>query len=115
MLATGRQGGLRPFAPQSLGGALQDFTGSKGHNVAVRERAVRRKLKLNEYGVFEGETGTKIAGATEGDVYGALGLAFIPPELREDRGGVAAPGTGGLPRLAGGQDIQGDLPPHPTE
>ena len=113
ILATGLQVDLRPFAPESLGAALQYFTGSKAHNVAVRERAVRRKLKLNEYGVFE--TGTKIAGATEEDVYGALGLAFIPPELREDRGEVAAAETGCLPRLVEVEDIQGDLHAHTTE
>src|SRR4029079_13128300 len=80
VLGTGLQVDLRPFEPDSLWSALQYFTGSKAHNVAVRERAVRRKLKLNEYGVYEVEAGTKIAGATEEDVYAALGLAFIPPE-----------------------------------
>lgn len=115
VLATGLQVDLRPFAPESLGAALQYFTGSKAHNVAVRERAVRRKLKLNEYGVFEVETGTKVAGATEEDVYAALGLAFIPPELREDRGEVAAAETGAVPRLVDVEDVQGDLHAHTTE
>jgi DNA polymerase (family 10) len=99
VLATGLQVDLRPFAADSLGAALQYFTGSKAHNVAVRERAVRRGLKLNEYGVFEVETDVRIAGATEEDVYGALGLAFIPPELREDRGEIAAAEKGEIPRL----------------
>src|SRR6185369_11569329 len=84
VLATGLQVDLRPFAADSLGAALQYFTGSKAHNVAVRERAVRRGLKLNEYGVFQVETDTKIAGATEEEVYAALGMAWVPPELREE-------------------------------
>jgi len=115
VLATGLQVDLRPFAADSLGAALQYFTGSKAHNVAVRERAVRRGLKLNEYGVFEVETDVRIAGATEGDVYGALGLAFIPPELREDRGEIAAAEKGEIPRLVQEEDIQGDLHAHTTE
>jgi len=115
VLATGLQVDLRPFAPESLGAALQYFTGSKAHNVAVRDRALRRGLKLNEYGVFRVETGDKIAGATEEEVYGALGLAFIPPELREDRGEVAAAETGALPRLLEVEDVQGDLHCHTVE
>src|SRR6185436_4554018 len=102
VLATGLQIDLRPFAPESLGAALQYFTGSRAHNVAVRERAVRRGLKLNEYGVFEVETDVRIAGATEEDVYGALGLAFIPPELREDRGERRAGHPGGHGRGGAG-------------
>jgi DNA polymerase (family 10) len=115
ILASGLQVDLRPFAPESLGAALQYFTGSKAHNVAVRERAVRRGLKLNEYGVFAVETGARIAGATEEDVYGALGLALIPPELREDRGEIAAAEKGDLPRLVRQEHIQGDLHAHTTE
>jgi DNA polymerase (family 10) len=115
VLATGLQVDLRPFAPENLGAALQYFTGSRAHNVAVRERAVRRGLKLNEYGVFQVETDARIAGATENDVYGALGLAFIPPELREDRGEIGAAEKGELPRLIQEEDIQGDLHAHTTE
>jgi DNA polymerase (family 10) len=115
VLASGLQVDLRPFARDSLGAALQYFTGSKAHNVALRERAVRRGLKLNEYGVFVVETGEKVAGATEEDVYAALGLAWIPPELREDRGEIAAAEAGSLPRLIDAADIQGDLHAHTTE
>ena len=115
VLATGLQVDLRPFAAESLGAALQYFTGSKAHNVAVRERAVRRGLKLNEYGVFQVDTDTKVAGATEEEVYAALGLAFVPPELREDRGEIAAAETGALPRLIQVEDVQGDLHSHTVE
>jgi DNA polymerase (family X) len=115
VLATGLQVDLRPFAPSSLGAGLQYFTGSKAHNVAVRERAVRRGLKLNEYGVYPVDTGTAIAGATEEDVYAALGLAYIPPELREDRGEVQAAEAGALPRLIEAEDVQGDLHCHTIE
>jgi DNA polymerase (family X) len=115
VLATGLQVDLRPFPPENLGAALQYFTGSKAHNVAVRERAVRRGLKLNEYGVFQVESDARIAGATEEDVYAALGLAFIPPELREDKGEIGAAEKGELPRLVREEDIQGDLHAHTTE
>ena len=115
VLATGLQVDLRPFAAESLGAALQYFTGSKAHNVAVRERAVRRGLKLNEYGVFEVDNGTKIAGATEEEVYATLGFRYIPPELREDRGEVAAAEAGALPRLIEAEDVQGDLHCHTVE
>jgi DNA polymerase (family X) len=114
-LASGVQVDLRPFAAESLGAALQYFTGSKEHNVRLRERAVRRGLKLNEYGVFRVDTGEKIAGATEDDVYAALGLSCIPPELREDRGEIAAAERGPLPRLLEVADVQGDLHAHTTE
>jgi DNA polymerase (family 10) len=114
-LTSGIQVDLRPFAEESLGAALQYFTGSKEHNVRLRERAVRRGLKLNEYGVFRVETGEKIAGATEDEVYAALGLACIPPELREDRGEIAAAEKGTLPRLLEVADIRGDLHSHTTE
>jgi DNA polymerase (family 10) len=115
VLATGLQVDLRPFAPESLGAALQYFTGSKAHNVAVRERAVRRGLKLNEYGVFEVETDRKVAGATEEEVYAAVGLAFIAPELREDRGEIAAAAKGPLARLVELEDLRGDLHAHTVE
>jgi DNA polymerase (family X) len=114
-LSSGLQVDLRPFAADSLGAALQYFTGSKDHNVRLRERAVRRGLKLNEYGVFQVESGDKIAGATEEDVYAALGLPFIPPELREDRGEIAAAEKGTLPRLLELADIKGDLHAHTVE
>ena len=115
VLASGLQVDLRPFPQESLGAALQYFTGSKDHNVALRERAVRRGLKLNEYGLFRVDTGDKIAGATEEEVYGALGLAFIPPELREDRGEIVAAAEGALPALVEHRDVRGDLHSHTTE
>jgi DNA polymerase (family 10) len=115
VLASGLQVDLRPFAPESLGAALQYFTGSRDHNVRVRERAVRRGLKLNEYGVFRVDTGERVAGATEEEVYEALGLRYIPPELREDRGEIAAAEAGTLPRLVETSDVQGDLHAHTQE
>jgi DNA polymerase (family X) len=115
VLASGLQVDLRPSSPESLGAALQYFTGSKAHNVSLRERAVRRGLKLNEYGVFRVETGEKVAGATEEDVYASLGLAPIHPELREDRGEIAAAESRSLPRLVEIAQIRGDLHCHTTE
>jgi DNA polymerase (family 10) len=115
VLASGLQVDLRPFAPESLGAALQYVTGSRDHNVRLRERAVRRGLKLNEYGVFRADTGERLAGATEEEVYAALGLAFIPPELREDRGEIAAAEAGTLPRLLEAAEIRGDLHAHTQE
>ncbi len=115
VLASGLQVDMRPFSSANLGAALQYFTGSKAHNVALRERAQRRGLKLNEYGVFRTEDGSKIAGTTEEEVYGSLGLAFIPPELREDRGEITQAEEGPLPRLVETGDIQGDLHSHTTE
>jgi DNA polymerase (family X) len=115
VLSSNLQVDLRPFVPDSLGAALQYFTGSKEHNIRLRERAVRRGLKVNEYGVFNVETGEKLAGATEEEVYAALGLAFVPPELREDRGEIAAAEAGTLPRLLEVQDVRGDLHAHTTE
>jgi DNA polymerase (family X) len=115
VLASGLQVDLRPFPPESLGAALQYFTGSKEHNVALRERAIRRGLKLNEYGVFRVDDGVKIAGATEEEVYGALGLAFVPPELRENRGEIDAAAEGRLPVLLEESDVRGDLHSHTVE
>jgi DNA polymerase (family 10) len=115
VLGSGLQVDLRPFAAENLGAALQYFTGSKDHNVRVRERAVRRGLKLNEYGVFRVDTGERIAGATEEEVYAALGLGYIPPELREDRGEIAAAEAGTLPPLVEASDVQGDLHAHTQE
>jgi DNA polymerase (family 10) len=107
----GIQVDLRVVEPESFGAALQYFTGSKNHNVKVRELAVRRKLKINEYGVFD-ERGRRVAGATEEEVYAAVGLPWIPPELREDTGEIEAAGTTGLPRLVDVDDIRGDLHAH---
>ncbi len=97
---------LRVVESDSFGAALQYFTGSKAHNVRLRERAVARKWKLNEYGLFDGDK--PIAGPTEEDVYKKLGLPWIPPELREDRGELEQP----PPELVGLDDIRGDLHMH---
>lgn len=101
---------LRVVESASFGAAMQYFTGSQAHSVALRSMALRRGLKLNEYGVFRG--GEKIAGATEEEVYGALGLPLIPPELRENRGEIAAAMEGSLPDLVELDDIRGDLHMH---
>ncbi len=103
---------LRVVEPDAFGAALQYFTGSKEHNVRVRELAVRRGLRLSEYGVFDEATGTRVAGATEEEVYGAVGLPWIPPELRENRGEIEAARDGRLPALVGADDIRGDLHAH---
>ena len=109
-LTTGLQVDLRVVAPGAFGAALQYFTGSKDHNVRLRSIARERGLKINEYGVFRGEE--RIAGRTEEEVYGTLGIAWIPPELREDRGEIEAAGRGALPTLVRAEDLTGDLHVH---
>ncbi len=101
---------LRVVSPACYGAALQYFTGSQAHNVRLRERAKKDGLKINEYGVFRGER--KIAGASEEKVYEALGLPWISPELREDRGEIEAALEGRLPNLLSLDDIRGDLHMH---
>ncbi|MCS6816408.1 MAG: DNA polymerase/3'-5' exonuclease PolX [Blastocatellia bacterium] len=98
---------LRVVPRESFGAALQYFTGSKEHNIALRRIAERMGLKLNEYGLFRGER--RIAGRTEEEIYEALGLRYIPPELREDRGEIEAAREGRLPRLIEYGDLRGDL------
>jgi DNA polymerase (family X) len=107
----GVQVDLRVVEPDAFGAALQYFTGSKHHNVRLRELAVRRKLKINEYGVFD-DAARRVAGRTEDEVYAAAGLPWIPPELREDTGEIEAALQGALPRLVDLQDIRGDLHAH---
>ncbi len=101
---------LRVVPPESYGAALQYFTGSKAHNVHLRGIARGMGLKISEYGVFRGPE--KIAGETEESVYRAVGLVWIPPELREDRGEIEAAQRGQLPRLVEYQEIRGDLHVH---
>ncbi|MEU8845153.1 DNA polymerase/3'-5' exonuclease PolX [Streptomyces sp. NPDC048564] len=108
----GLQVDLRVVPPDSWGAAMQYFTGSKAHNIRTREIAVRQKLKLSEYGLFDIETGKKIVSETEEDVYARLGLPWIPPTLREDRGEIEAGLRGELPDLIQEKDIRGDLHTH---
>jgi DNA polymerase (family 10) len=98
---------LRVVEPESFGSALVYFTGSKDHNIRIRTLARDRGLKINEYGVYRGDE--RIAGHTEVDVYRALGLPWIPPEIREDRGEVDAARRGELPLLVGANDLKGEL------
>jgi len=112
VLSCGIQVDLRVVAPESFGAALQYFTGSKEHNVALRSRAKEFGLKLSEYGVFREDTA--VAGRTEEDVYAALQLPWIPPELRENRGEIEAAALHTLPCLVELRDIQGDLHMHTT-
>jgi DNA polymerase (family 10) len=110
VLRSGLQVDMRAVPDESYGAALLYFTGSKAHNIALRTLANARGWKLNEYGLFAGKR--RIAGATEDEVYGKLGLAFIPPELREDRGEVELAKAGKLPCLVAREDIRGDLHVH---
>ncbi|MFF1653781.1 DNA polymerase/3'-5' exonuclease PolX [Streptomyces sp. NPDC058255] len=103
---------LRVVPPDSWGAALQYFTGSKGHNIRTRELAVHQGLKLSEYGLYDVESGQKIVSATEEEVYARLGLPWIPPTLREDRGEIEAGLHGELPDLVTETDIRGDLHTH---
>lgn len=112
-LESGFQVDLRVVAAESFGAALHYFTGSKAHNVAVRRRAVDRGLKINEYGVFRGEE--HIAGADEAEIYALFDWPEIPPELREDRGELAAAEAGRLPDLIQRSDLRGNLHTHTTD
>jgi DNA polymerase (family X) len=112
MTTKGLQVDLRVVEPAVWGAALQYFTGSKAHNVRVREMAVRKKLKLSEYGLFRATTGKLIVAETEEEVYEKLGLPWIPPPLREDRGEIQAALEDRLPRLVQEKDIRGDLHTH---
>lgn len=111
-LKSGLQVDLRVVPQASFGAALMYFTGSKAHNIRLRTLAIERGLKLNEYGLFDGKRA--IAGATEESVFAALGLATIPPELREDRGEIEAARRGRLPHLVERADLRGDLHAHTT-
>ena len=125
VLHSGLQVDLRVIPKRSFGAALQYFTGSKEHNVSMRTRAVRQGLRVNEWGVFRvpedvdpaelgKEDGERLAGEDEEGVYGALGMAWVTPELRENRGEVARAVSGDLPTLVTLDDIRGDLQMHST-
>jgi DNA polymerase (family 10) len=115
-LHTGMKVDLKVVEPDQFGNVLQHFTGSKAHNVALRESAVRRGLHVSEYGILDDATGETARCATEEEVYERLGLAWIPPELREGRGELeaASPGGPGLPQLVTLGDIRGDMHMHTT-
>jgi len=113
-LQGGYQADLRLVPPESRGAAMQYFTGSKAHNIALRDRAIQRGLKLNEYGLFRVDGDERVAGDSEEGVYQALGLAWIAPELREHHGEIEAAESGALPRLVSAADLVGDLHMHTT-
>ena len=108
----GLQVDLRVVEEDSFGAALAYFTGSKAHNIRLREMAVKAGLKINEYGIFREKDDKKLGGKREEDVYRILGLPFIAPELREDLGEIEAAIEGRLPRLIDSSDIRGDLHVH---
>jgi DNA polymerase (family 10) len=109
---SGLQVDLRVIPKPSWGAAMIYFTGSKAHNIRIREIAVRKKLKLNEYGLYGAKDGTLIAAETEAEVYERLGLPEIPPTLREDRGEIEAALAGELPQVIEEKQIRGDLHTH---
>jgi DNA polymerase (family 10) len=110
----GLQVDVRALEHASFGAAMQYFTGSKEHNVALRQRAIRMGFKLSEYGLFRAEDDTRVAGETEEGVYQALGLDWIPPELRENNGEIELAEAHALPRLIEQSAIRGDLHMHTT-
>ena len=114
-LQGGYQADLRLVPRESRGAALQYFTGSRAHNIVVRDRAVQRGLKLNEYGLYRVDDDSRIAGETEEGIYEALGMGWVEPELREHRGEIEAAVRGALPRLIARPDLRGDLHMHTTE
>jgi len=108
----GLQVDLRVVPLDAWGAAMIYFTGSKAHNIRIREMAVRKGLKLNEYGLFRATSGKLVVASTEEEVYAQLGLPWIPPTLREDRGEVEAALAGDLPEVLDGAQIRGDLHTH---
>jgi DNA polymerase (family 10) len=115
LLRGGVQADLRLVPAESRGAAEQYFTGSKTHNIALRDRAIGLGFKLSEYGLFRSADDTRLAGATEAEIYEVLGLAWIPPEMREAQGEIEAAASGPLPRLIERRDLRGDLHMHTTE
>src|SRR3954465_11546329 len=111
---TGMPIDLRVVEPDQFGNLLQHFTGSKEHNLALREAAVRKGLHVSEYGILDDATGDTTRCATEEEVYAKLGMAWIPPELRENRGELQAAAAGTLPELITVDDLKGDLHMHTT-
>ena len=111
----GLQVDVRALPRESFGAAMQYFTGSKEHNVAIRQRAVRMGLKLSEYGLYRVEDEARVAGTTEEEVYQALGLSWVPPEMRENLGEIELAAEGRLPELVQLDQMRGDLHMHTTE
>jgi DNA polymerase (family 10) len=111
----GLQVDVRALPPDTFGAAMQYFTGSKDHNVAIRTRAVRMGFKLSEYGLFRVEDDSRVAGESEVGIYAALGLKWIPPELRENTGEIEAAEQDRLPELVELKHIRGDIHMHTTE
>src|SRR5437016_6355093 len=107
-LRSGMQVDVRLLPPDSFGAAMQYFTGSKTHNVALRQRALKMGFTLNEYGLAELESGKRVAGKAEEEIYAKLKLEYIPPELRENCGELEAAEVGNLPELITEADLQGD-------
>jgi DNA polymerase (family 10) len=112
LIQEGLQVDLRVVEQESFGAALAYFTGSKAHNIRLREMAVKKGLKINEYGIFSEKDNKKVGGEKEEDIYRILGLPYIPPELREDSGEIEGALEGRLPRLVEIGDIKGDLHVH---
>jgi DNA polymerase (family 10) len=114
-LRSGMQVDVRLLPPDSFGAAMQYFTGSKNHNVQLRQRALKQGYTLNEYGLVRMEDNKRAAGKTEEEIYKTLGLKFIPPELREDCGEIQAAAEDKLPELITQADLQGDVHMHTVE
>jgi DNA polymerase (family 10) len=114
-LRSGMQVDVRLLPPDSFGAALQYFTGSKNHNVSLRQRALKQGYTLNEYGLVRMEDEKRVAGKTEEEIYKKLGLEWIPPELRENNGEIEAAEAGTLPQLINLEDIKGDVHMHTVE
>ncbi len=114
-LRSGMQVDVRLLPPESYGAAMQYFTGSKNHNVTLRQRALKMGLTLNEYGLFRLEDNQRVAGATEDEIYGTLKLDCIPPEMRENCGEIELAAEHKLPRLITLEDIRGEVHMHTVE
>jgi len=114
ILKDGLQVDVRVVKPESFGAALQYFTGSKDHNIQIRNLAIKKGLKINEYGVFKKDTNEYLAGKNEGEVYRAIGLSYIEPELRENRGEIELAQQNRLPNLVKYDEIRGDFHIHST-
>ena len=110
ILKNGMQADIRVVEPESFGAAVYYFTGSKQNNIQIREMAIKKGLKINEYGIYKGNK--KVGGAEENDIFKALGLSYIPPEIREAQGEIEAAQKGKIPELIELKDIRGDLHLH---